>query len=177
MSCSFSKCLQCMGLAGRVRLQLQVQVSRRHCMREGTALRGGESGSQCQRTDERRDLYSECDGKLGAGERLDQSSVCGRLASLSTGRGQLGASGGGGDRNISLPGKRKCGSREDGDVIDTTCREEPSKLCLPDWPHWPVRREEALGRGLGNFSGTPGTGEQSLFSLPSLLPGLLRMEA
>lgn len=79
MSCSFSKCLQCMGLAGRVRLQLQVQVARRHCMREGTALRvyeGGhspereeaQSGSQCQRTDERRDLYSECDGKLGAGE-------------------------------------------------------------------------------------------------------------
>lgn len=34
-----------------------------------------------------------------------------------------------------------------------------------------------LAGGWGNFSGTPGTREQSLFSLPSLLPGLLRMEA
>lgn len=65
----FAERMQCMELAGRVRLQQQVQVAGRHCMREA------QSGSQCQvgktqpqRTDERRDLYSECDGKLGAGE-------------------------------------------------------------------------------------------------------------
>lgn len=37
----FVERMQCMGLAGRVRLRQQVQVAGRHCMREGTALRGG----------------------------------------------------------------------------------------------------------------------------------------
>lgn len=33
-----------------------------------------------------------------------------------------------------------------------------------------------LGRGLGNFSRTPGTREQSLLLLPCPFPGLLRVE-
>lgn len=50
--CSFSKCLLnvgCVELAGRVRLQQQVQVAKRHWTREGTALgRRAQRGSQCQ---------------------------------------------------------------------------------------------------------------------------------
>lgn len=64
----------CVELAGRVRLQQQVQAARRQSMREGTREAGSEwqpvPGGQDSALADRRercDLYSECDGKLRAG--------------------------------------------------------------------------------------------------------------
>lgn len=73
---------------------------------------------------------------------------------------------GGGDGNISFTRQGKVWLPEVSDVIDTTCRGADLHVSLTGLAC--LRGGRELGRGLGNFSGTPGTREQSLLFLQSL---------